>query len=247
MKFIISCLAFLLIFTTTTSLAGEFGSANTTPDTPDEALFLEAAGSGDLTALKGLLEGGGVPADLINWEIAKLLPSEEAETYLARIIDGKGNSPLRAEALSLLSKRREGQGRWKDASALLLRLSELLTDEKDLSGALSRLLAALDKAGEAARAEAVAITLWSEYAHLPQADEAERYLARKTGDPFKPVPGEKIFMRGKKLLEKGSRAEAVELFTKLRPRLLYGTKFLPELDLGLGKALYLLRRYEEAL
>ena len=43
----------------------------------------------------------------------------------------------------------------------------------------------------------MALRLWTEFAHLPQSSEGEAYLAKETGDPYKPVKGEDIYRRGK--------------------------------------------------
>jgi soluble lytic murein transglycosylase len=231
-----------------------------------EALALEAKDSGQALELMSMLKGSShLPPDAVNWALARLLGRTEGSRAGGKG-SGKGSSketdeirrllntvaeiddsPYRAEALSMLAELAQKERNYKSAAAYLRRLEKAFDEPDDKAKALGRLLEALDFAGDKKGAGKVALRLWTEFAHLPQSDEGEAYLAKATGDPYKPVKGEDIYRRGKTLLDKGGREKAVETLTRLRKSLRRNSKLAPKVDLALGKALHYLRRNEEAL
>ncbi len=196
---------------------------------------------------RSLLDAGLRPADAVHAALGRVLPPDEARAHWQAILAESPPSPYLPEALDALAQAAAGQGRWDEAAGLYARLVRAAPDEATRARALRGRMAALDAAGRRQEALQAAEKLWVDLAHRPEAREAEVLLARGTGDPFRPVTGERIFRRGTVLLEKGRREEAVRTLRKLLSRLVPGSRIEPGVNLALGKALYFLRRYEEAL
>ncbi len=196
---------------------------------------------------RALLEAGLRPADAVHAALGRVLPPGEASSHWRAILDTTPPSPYLPEALAALAEAAAGEGRWDEAADLYARLDRAAPDEATRARALQGRMEALEAAGRHREAVAVAERLWVDLAHRPEAVAAEAVLARGTGDPFRPVSGERIFRRGTVLLEKGRREEAVRTLGELLSRLVPGSRIEPRVNLALGKALYFLRRYEEAL
>ncbi len=221
--------------------------------TPAEARFRELrelAARDPAEAVRGLealLAEGFEPADAVHAALAWLLPPGRAEAHWRAVVEASPPSPFLPEALEALARLAEERLQWDRAADLYRRLAEASPDEDWLVRALASRLRVLERMNRPEEALRVAERLWVEFAHRPEARLAEPVLARGSGDPFRPVSGERIFERGRVLLEKGRREEAVRTLRELRRRLVPGSRIGPRVDLALGKALYFLRRYEEAL
>ncbi|GAB4250506.1 lytic transglycosylase domain-containing protein [Deferrisoma sp.] len=214
-----------------------------------EARGLEAGDPGAAVAIyRELLAAGFEPADAAHAALGRLLPPDEGAPHWRAVAEASPPSPFLPEALAFLAEAAAAEGRHAEAAAHYARLEEVAPDEDWEVRALVGQLAALGSAGRRAEALRVAERLWVEFAHRPESRQAEPVLAAAgRGDPFKPVAGERIFARGTLLLDRGRRDEAVATLRELRRRLIPGSRIEPELDLTLGKALYFLRRYDEAL
>ena len=222
--------------------------------TPAEARFREARAletadpSGAIAIYRGLLAQGFKPADAVHAALGRLLAPGEAAAHWEAVAGADPQSPYLPEALEFLARAALTGGRPGEAAGLFGRLARIAPDEDWRVRALAGRLEALVAGGEEREALAQAEALWVEYAHRPEARAAEDVLARAGGgDPFRPVPGERILRRGTVLLDRGRREEAVRTLRELRRRLIPGSRITPQVDLALGKALYFLRRYEEAL
>lgn len=222
--------------------------------TPAEARFrearaLEATDPGGAAAIyRDLLVRGFEPADAAHAALGRLLAPEEAAAHWEAVARADPESPYLPEALEFLARAALARGRPGEAAGLFGRLARVAPDEDWKVRALAGRLEALVTAGKDREALAQAEVLWVEYAHRPEARPAQKVLARAGGgDPFRPVSGERIYQRGRVLLDRGRREEAVRTLRELRRRLIPGSRIAPRVDLALGKALYFLRRYEEAL
>ena len=203
--------------------------------------------AGAVQGLEALLAEGFEPADAVHAALARLLPPGRARAHWRAILEASPPSPFLPEALEALARQAEERRQWDRAAELYSRLADAAPDEDWRVRALASQLRVLERANRRDEALRVAERLWVDFAHRPEARLAEPVLARGTGDPFRPVSGEGIFKRGRVLLEKGRREEAVRTLRELRRRLIPGSRIAPRVDLALGKALYFLRRYEEAL
>ncbi len=219
----------------------------------EEGRFREAMALGEsdsaaaLSILDELRGSSRLPADAVAWATGLFSPDDGAVKSLEAIVDIGRSSPFYVDALDRLARIAEDKSDWKQAANHLSQAVKRLDEDKKLAPVLARLLNAYDKLGEDKKALKTAIRLWIRLPHMGESEVGEAYLARHNGDPMNPVSGEDIFIRGRTLLDKGDRTEAIETLLDLRPRLLPGTRFTPELDLALGKAFYFLRRYEEAV
>ncbi len=212
-----------------------------------EARALEAAGDPRaIEAYRGLL-GADLPVpDAVHDALGRLLPPAAAEPHWEAVLAASPANPFTAAALRGLAALRGAQGRWDEAEALVGRL--VASGEGAVAAAsLVALAQGLDGAGERGRAVAAAERAWVDFADRLEARGAAAILGRGTGDPYGPVRGERLLRRGQVQLEKGRREEAVATFTELRRRLTVGSGLAGDLDLGLGTALYHLRRFAEAL
>ena len=196
---------------------------------------------------RSLLEAGLEPADAVHAALGRVLPPGEAGAHWRAILAESPSSPYLPEALAALAAAAADRGRWDEAADLYARLQHAAPDEATRARALRGRMEALEAAGRHREALGAAERLWVDLAHRPEAKAAEAILARGTGDPFRPVSGERIFRRGRVLLEKGRREEAVRTLGRLLSRLIPGSRIEPGVNLALGKALYFLRRYRDAL
>ncbi len=232
--------------------AGEIPLDVLPPGNPGEMAFRQAlaiearGGSGAAAAYRSLLGRDDVPQDAVHAALARLLPPDRAAEHWTAVLEIPG-SPYAVDALAALAERAEAAGQWERVVQLGRRLEGAARDDDRKAAAAARVMAALDRMGNTREALAAAEHLWVDWAHVPVSREAEPVLARDTGDPFRPVSGERIFQRGKRLLDRGRRDEAIDTLARLRSRLVPGSRIAPRVDLALGKALYFQRRYAEAL
>jgi soluble lytic murein transglycosylase len=242
-----------LLFLAAAAPAREFPLEGFPAQGPAEQGFRRALGmeeAGDPGAVEAYREilGEKFPApDAVHAALGRLLPPDQAEPHWEAVLAARPKSPFAPEALEGLARIREAQNRPAEAQELWMRLAAAAEDERGSARALLRVMNLMDRRGEAQQALDVAERIWVELACVPEAREAEAYLARSSGDPFRPVSGRRIYERGRVLLEKGRREEAVRTLARLRTRLVPGSEIGPDVDLALGRALLYLRRYEEAL
>ncbi|TAL17859.1 hypothetical protein EPN96_03640 [bacterium] len=233
--------------------AAQFREVQFPPLNQAERDFIEARSLGADSAGKGveifsrLLLSPDLPADAVRISLAGLLPPEQARPHLEAITGLKPESPFLPEALDLLAKQAEARGDFAGETNFLDRLQNSLTEEIPRAGALLRLASAQKLAGMDKEAAATATRLYVDFAHTGAADAAAKYIADKDADPDKPLTDQQLLTRGKNLLEKGSREKGVAVFKALLARLKKDSPLQNEVNLSLGKALYYLRRYEEAL
>ncbi|MHB8763256.1 MAG: hypothetical protein ACYDA8_02760, partial [Deferrisomatales bacterium] len=223
------------------------------PVTAAEARFREARGlelardPGAVDAYRELLGSDLSVSDAVHAALGRLLPAPSAEPHWRAVLAETPASPFAVEALRALAAGAEARGDLAEAGALYRRLAAEGGDEGLAAQSLLRAAELARRRGRTAETLALAERVWVEYAHRPEARGAAELLAPRGGDPFAPVTGERILARGQTLLDKGRRTEAVRTLEELRGRLRRGSALLPEVELALGKALYFLRRYAEAL
>ncbi len=232
--------------------AGEIPLDALPPGNPGEMAFRQAlateaeGGLGAAKAYRSLLGRDDVPQDAVHAALARLVPPARAREHWVAVLDTP-DSPYAPEALAGLAGLAEASNRWDEVVRWCRRLERVAPDDDRKAAAAARVMVALDRMGNTRAALAAAEHLWVDWAHVPVSREAEPVLARDTGDPFRPVTGERIFERGKRLLDRGRREEAIDTLSELRSRLVPGSRIAPRVDLALGKALYFQRRYAEAL
>lgn len=198
-----------------------------------------------LEAFRSLAGDERLPADAVKWAIARYSIGEEAKAALVEIVAIGPASPFYPEALAKLAEERESANDWGGASIIIDKLLAAADSDRDRAAALARKMNALKCGGDALKAKAVAVELYTKYADQPASEAAAQVLG-EGGDPLAALSTSEVYLRGKTLLDSGSRAKAVEAFRFLRDGAKKGATWTA-LDLGLGKALHYLRRYEESL
>lgn len=242
----------LAMICATVALGAEFDPTRFPVANDSEARFREAwlnapanppASAEVFRALKG---DPNLPADAVLWAIALYGTGEEVSAALLGVVNLAPSGPFYAAALGRLADEREAAGDFTSAKVYVEKLANAADTDKARAEALARLVVVSEKSGDEGGARRAAVELFTKYAHHAAADAGEAYLARGGGQPLEKITPDEVYKRGKTLLDSGSRTKAVEAFLYLRsgPR---KTGEWPGLDLGLGKALHYLRRYEESL
>ncbi len=235
------------------ALAYEFGAGAFPPANQAQRDFLDAvakqASEPEKSAetLTRLLTSPDLPADAVRITLAKMVTPEKARPILKELASIKPESPFLPEALELLAKDAEATGDFASEALYLDRLSKVAVREQDKAKALLKLAGVAAMAGLERDTLAAAKRLYIDYAYLEISESAGKYLSGKSGDPDEALTDNELFERGKSFMEKGSREKAVLVFNKLKGRAKKDFAHRVEVDLNLGKALYFLRRYDEAL
>jgi soluble lytic murein transglycosylase len=212
-----------------------------------DARVLESVGDPEaVTLYRQLAKASAFPApDAVQWALARLAPPEKAEKYWRAVLDAQPRSPFVKEAVRGLRALFLKRGRLPEAEAMGRRLLESARSDAERASALGALLPLLESQGKWEELRQTAKRLWIEFPQFRESRVAEAQVA-PGASPFDAVSPEELLARGKRLLDRGSREEAVRTFVELKRRLPAGSPIGPELDLSLGKALVLLRRYDEA-
>lgn len=224
-----------------------FPAASPSEEEFRDALQLEGADNPAAIERYRKLLGRDFPLpDAVHWRLARLLPPAEAEPHWRAVLAAP-DSPFRPEALEALADIAEKGSRLEEAQQWLEQLLSSAADGGRRARTLARLFSLAEVRGDADSATATARNLWVDYASSAESKRAETYLQRIGKDPFSLWPPEDALTRATNLLGKGSREEAVRTLVELRRRLPQGSPLAPSAAAALGKALYFLRRYEEAL
>lgn len=265
-------LTFLLLLFSLSAEGAEF-SGLFAPRSPAEVAFrdarqLEAEKPDEAVARYWeLLEGSFPVPDALHWALARLSPDDEAEAHWLAVVNAMPPSPFAGEAQRALASLYARQGKLGEAEATLRRLVDATPDKAGRAKLLAELLSILELAGKKDELVRTAKTLWTEYASLPESKRAAKFLTAAV--PPAPTPGgaasapvapapsppspidgltdDEALARGLALLNGGSREEAVKTLDLLRARLPAGSPLAGRVNLALGKALFFLRRYDQAL
>ncbi|MBI5441333.1 MAG: transglycosylase SLT domain-containing protein [Deltaproteobacteria bacterium] len=195
-----------------------------------------------------LLEQDFPAPDALHWALARLLPDAEAEPHWQAVLGAVPPSPFTGEALRALATLYRRQGRPEEEEAALRRVLGATGDRASRARAQAELLGFLDRTGKREEALRAAKVLWTELAASPESRTAAAYLeGPEAKGPLAALTDEEALARGLALLNGGSREEAAKTLQLLRARLSAESPLAGRVALALGKALWYLRRYEEAL